>query len=92
MRYADLDAAARYRVRIVYSDLHPDVKVRLEANERIEVHPLIYKRMPRGPMEFDIPPEATSGGELTLSWSREQGHGGNGGGCEVSEVWLIRDD
>ena len=90
MRYTDLDPDARYRVRIVYSDLHPKVMVRLEANEGIEVHPLIYKRMPRGAMEFDIPREATAGGELTLTWSREQGLGGNGGGCEVSEVRLIR--
>ena len=90
MRYTDLDPDAHYRVRIVYSDLHPEVKVQLVANDDIKIHPLIYKRMPRGPVEFEIPPATTAGGELRLTWSREQGLGGNGGGCEVSEVWLVR--
>jgi hypothetical protein len=90
MHYTGLDPSARYRVRIVYSDLHPEVKVQLFANDSVEVHPLIHKRTPRGPMEFDIPPEATADGELTLTWTREPGRGGNGGGCEVSEAWLLR--
>jgi hypothetical protein len=46
--------------------------------------------MPVRPLEFDVPGEATATGELTLSWSREPGLGGNGRGCQVSEVWLIR--
>jgi len=32
----------------------------------------------------------TAGGQLELRWSREPGLGGNGRGCQVSEVWLIR--
>jgi len=90
MRYTNLDPDARYRIRVIYSDLYPTVKVRLEANDGIEVHPLIYKRVPRGPMEFDIPQEATQGGELTLTWHREPGRGGSGVGCEISEIWLIK--
>jgi hypothetical protein len=66
------------------------VKVRLDAGDGIEIHPLTLKRTPRGPMEFDLPSEATADGQLTLTWSREQGLGGNGGGCEVSEVWLVK--
>ena len=27
--------------------------------------------------------------KLALSWTREQGQGGSGRGCQVSEVWLI---
>jgi hypothetical protein len=46
--------------------------------------------MPVRPLEFDIPREATATGELTLSWSREPGLGGNGRGSQVSEIWLIR--
>ena len=45
---------------------------------------------PVAPVEFDIPREATRNGELDLSWYREAGLGGNGRGCQVSEVWLIR--
>ena len=29
-------------------------------------------------------------GELTLRWYREPGQGGNGRGCQVAEVWLIK--
>ena len=90
MRYTDLDPGAHYRVRIVYSDANPQIPIRLEANEGIEVHPFILKRAPRGPMEFDIPPEATCVGELALRWYREPGRGRAGRGCEVSEVWLIK--
>jgi hypothetical protein len=42
------------------------------------------------PVEFDIPAEATQGGELRLTWSRPAGLGGNGRGVQVAEVWLIR--
>jgi hypothetical protein len=48
------------------------------------------KASPPRPLEFDIPKQATEKGELDLSWSREPGLGGNGRGCQVSEVWLIR--
>ena len=41
-------------------------------------------------VEFDIPTQATAGGELTLNWRRTPGLGGNGRGCQVAEVWLIR--
>jgi hypothetical protein len=53
------------------------------------IHPYVQRPWPPVPQEFDIPPAATSGGELTLSSTREQGQGGSGRGCQVSEVWLI---
>jgi hypothetical protein len=46
--------------------------------------------VPYRPVEFDIPPQATAGGELRLSWTIEPGQGGNGRGCQVSEIWLIK--
>ena len=90
MRYTGLDPQAAYRVRIVYSDQKPEIRVRLEANDGLQVHPFIEKPSPRRPVEFDIPPQATRGGELTLTWRREPGMGSNGTGCDLSEVWLIR--
>ena len=45
---------------------------------------------PVKPIEFDIPKQATSTGELRLSWYREPGLGGNGRGCQVAEVWLMK--
>ena len=90
MHYDDLDPAATYKIRVVYSGDARRIQIRLAANTNIEIHPLTTRPSPPKPLEFDIPPEATRGGQLDLSWTREQGLGGNGRGCQVSEVWLIR--
>jgi hypothetical protein len=90
MRYEGLDPAARYKMRVVYGGDSPRKKIRCVANDTIEVHPLVAKKVPYGPVEFDIPPEATAKGELRLSWYVEPGQGGNGRGCQVSEIWLVK--
>jgi hypothetical protein len=90
MRYTGLDPSAQYRIRVVYAGDSPGRKIRLTAGEGIEVHPLMLKPQPVAPIEFDIPRAATTKGELDLSWYREAGLGGNGRGCEVAEVWLIK--
>lgn len=90
MHYDGLDPAAHYKIRVVYGGDSPRTKIRLVANGSIEIHPLIAKPAPIAPVEFDIPQAATSKGILDLSWYREAGLGGNGRGCQVSEVWLIR--
>lgn len=90
LRYDNLDPGARYKIRVVYAGDSPTRKIRLVANDKIEIHPLIEKPAPVRPIEFDIPPEATATGRLELRWYREPGLGGNGRGCQVSEVWLIR--
>jgi hypothetical protein len=89
MEYHDLDPNAEYKVRVVYAGDSPRQKMRLTANGT-EVHGLIQKPVPVKPVEFDIPKAATRGGDLTLEWTREPGQGGNGRGCQVAEVWLIR--
>ena len=90
MHYDGLDPAAHYKIRVVYGGDSPRVKIRLVANGKTEIHPLMTKPSPIAPVEFDIPPSATEKGVLDLSWQREPGLGGNGRGCQVSEVWLIR--
>ncbi len=90
MHYSGLDPAARYRVRVVYAGDNPKRKIRLVTGENLEVHPLIAKPVPFKPLEFPIPPGATCKGELTLKWFGEPGLGGNGRGCQVSEVWLLK--
>jgi hypothetical protein len=90
MFYPELDSSAQYRVRVVYGGDVPDVKIRLAAGDNIEIHPLIDKPVPIRPLEFDIPRQATAKGSLTLSWYRPQGLGGNGRGCQVCEVWLMK--
>jgi len=88
--YPNLDAQAQYRVRVVYSGDSPELKIRLMAADNIEVHPFISKPLPIRPLEFDIPVEATRKGDLTLKWFRAPGLGGNGRGCQVAEVWLLK--
>ena len=41
------------------------------------------------PLEFDVPAKATRDGTLDLDFTTE-GIRGNGRGCQVAEVWLIR--
>ena len=91
MVYTNLDPQAHYKVRVMYAGDNPKRKLRLVANDTIEVHPYISKPMPFKPLEFPIAPEATRQGKLTLSWFGELGLGGNGRGCQVSEVWLMKD-
>ena len=88
MRYTDLDRHAQYRVRVVYVGGNMQALIRLQADDRLEVHPLIKKEI--RPMEFDIPREATADGELTLTWRQGPGSRGAGRGCRVAEVWLMR--
>ncbi|HWQ56512.1 MAG TPA: hypothetical protein VN442_22690 [Bryobacteraceae bacterium] len=90
MRYTGLDPGARYKLRVVYGGDSLARKIRLVANRDVEIHPLMAKPAPVRPVEFDIPQSATQKGVLLLSWTREPGLGGNGRGCQVSEVWLIR--
>ncbi|MBI3840036.1 MAG: hypothetical protein HY288_19105 [Planctomycetia bacterium] len=90
MHYDGLDTNAEYKIRVVYGGDAPKKKIRCMANATIEVHPFIAKKVPYGPVEFDIPPTATKSGELDLSWYREPNLGDNGRGCQVSEIWLIK--
>jgi hypothetical protein len=90
MHYDQLDPQAQYKIRVVYGGDAPRKKIRCLANDTIEIHPLIAKKVPPGPVEFDIPAAATRSGELNLSWYREPNLGDNGRGCQVSEIWLMK--
>jgi hypothetical protein len=98
MRYTGLDRGAQYRLRVVYAGDAVQAKVRLVASaasaepnpKGIEVHSLMPKPQPVKPIEFDIPREATSNGELTLTWHSDPERGGAGRGCQIAEVWLLK--
>ncbi len=90
MHYDGLDPAVRYEIRVTYAGENPRRKIRLVAGGKWEVHGYIEKPTPLQPLEFDVPHEATEHGELDLAWYGEPGLGGNGRGCQVAEVWLIR--
>jgi hypothetical protein len=90
MHYDTLDKSAQYKVRLVYSaEPTRRIPIQLQADGH-QIHELRVKPDEMTPLEFDIPAAATADGELTLRWTREPGHGGNGRGCQVAEVWLIR--
>jgi hypothetical protein len=90
LHYDELDPRASYSVRVAYAGDSPSVKIRLLADEKFEVHPLMAKPRPAVILEFPVPREATRDGHLTLTWYREAGLGGNGRGCAAAEVWLIK--
>jgi hypothetical protein len=90
MRYTDLDPEAEYKVRVVYAGDNFKTRIRLMANESLEIHPYKAKEYPVRPVEFDIPKQASRKGDLSLAWTQEPGRGGSGRGCQVAEVWLIK--
>lgn len=91
MQYEDLDPTAQYKLKFVYAfDSIRRVPVQLHA-DGVQIHPPRLRPEDMTPLEFDIPAELTGDGRLNLRWSREFGHGGNGRGCQVAEVWLLRD-
>jgi hypothetical protein len=90
MRYEGLDPHGRYRLRFTYSGDSPRARMRLEA-EGTEVHGWLTKPNPVAPVEYPVPPAAVADGRLELTWTQEPGRGGNGRGCQVAEVWLIRE-
>jgi hypothetical protein len=89
MLYRDLDRAAKYKVRVMYAN-ETTGSIRLVADKKYEIHPMQPKTNQARPLEFEIPLEATSDGELRLTWTRPTALGGNGRGVQVAEVWLVR--
>ena len=95
LHYDTLEPEAQYMVRVVYGGdafgtPEKPLTIRLEADEGIEIHPFMEKPKPTRPLEFDVPRAATSDGALTLRFYRDPGRGGNGRGCQVAEVWLVK--
>ena len=64
--------------------------IRLVANDKGEVHPPIKKALSITPVEFDIPVQATRGGELTRTFSGPPGIGSSGRGNQIAEMWLMK--
>ena len=88
--YEGLDPLARYKVRVVYAGDSPRAGMRLEA-DGVEVHPLLPKPEPVRPVEFPLPAATTADGRLTLTFTGTPGRGGNGRGCQVAELWIVKE-
>jgi hypothetical protein len=89
MLYHGLDKTAHYKVKVMYG-IETGGMVRFAANEKFEIHPLKEKPIQTKPVEYDLPPDVTAGGELRLTWTGTPGTGGNGRTVQVAEVWLVR--
>ena len=84
IRYDKLDTTATYKMRITYTGRFRS-KQKLVANGNILIHDFIQTGE-KPVYEFDIPKEATSGGEVTFTWTCGDGQRGS----QVTEIWLMR--
>jgi hypothetical protein len=50
MQYKDLDSEGQYKIRVVYPSDARRIKIKLVANEKYEVHPLMAKPFPLQPL------------------------------------------
>ncbi len=90
MKYESLEPGGKYKIRVVYAGEDSPWEFRLVADGKFEVHGWRKKDRPAGPVEFEIPAEATADGKVELEFQRRPGVGGNGRAVQVSEVWLTR--
>lgn len=87
MRYEDLDRQAKYRVRVTYHGrFRPTAK--LVADGKYVLHGPLTQPDRTWPVEFDVPREATKDGVLKLQWQLMN----KARGCQVAEIWLIKEN
>ncbi|MEO2032480.1 MAG: hypothetical protein ABGZ35_10385 [Planctomycetaceae bacterium] len=84
VRYENLPADAKYRLRVTYHGRFAPVMT-LTANGHHELHGALPMPVPVWPVEFDIPHALTRDGRLELRWDLVDRRG-----CQVAEVWLMR--
>jgi hypothetical protein len=90
MHYSGLDTTAEYVVKVTYSGDKFKPKIRLMADNSILIHSYAKKPLPIKPVVYHIPKKATHSGDLTLEWNQKPGQGGDGRGCQIAEVWLMK--
>jgi hypothetical protein len=91
LRYDALDPSAEFELKVTYAGDNFRVKIQAEADGR-PIHGPIAKPNPHKTLTFPIPKDLTADGKLELKFNREPGLGGNGRGCQVAEVWVVRKD
>ena len=84
MHYDGLDPKARYTLRVVYAGRFKPT-MRLVADGAHEIHGALEQPSPIRPLEFRLPKALTRDGILDLEWQLTKGRG-----CQVAEVWLIK--
>lgn len=89
MRWEGLNPSASYTLRVVYGPDSQPRALRCMSGQLV-VHDWLTKPLPQAPVEFEIPREAYGTGALSLEWSGKPGYGGNGRGCQLCEVWILK--
>ena len=74
----------KYRLRVTYAGRFR-ATMRLLADQTHEIHGPLPQPSKTWPVEFDIPQAATADGILELQWELRAQRG-----CQVAEVWLIK--
>ncbi|MCX7795889.1 MAG: hypothetical protein N2380_05155 [bacterium] len=86
IRYENLEQDSDYRLRVTYIGAIGG-KIKLIANERFLIHDFIDTKRKVLTEEFKISKDVITKGELTLKWVADDGERG----CEVAEIWLIKE-
>ncbi|MFM1801887.1 MAG: hypothetical protein RJA81_1239 [Planctomycetota bacterium] len=89
LKYDHLDPTEEYELRVTYAGDNFRVNIQAEADGRL-IHGPIKKPNPHRTLTFAIPKDLTADGKLELKFNRELGLGGNGRGCQVAEVWVMK--
>jgi hypothetical protein len=90
LNYSGLDPHASYKLRFIQPSESTNRSTRVVANGKWEIRAMQKAEPNEKPVEYNIPPEATAGGQLTLEWQANPEEAGNGRFVQLSEVWLIR--
>ena len=91
MRYTGLNTQARYRLRVVYSGDQPKRKIRLVANDHLEIHPYALRPgWPPAPQEFKIfPPQPPQQANSTWPGPESPTWEATEEAARFPEVWLM---
>lgn len=96
MHYDGLDPKGTYRLRVTYTGRFRAI-MRLIANGKDQIHDWMPQPKECAPIEFKLPAGETANGTLDLEWQvdpskdKEFSHTPLNRGCQVAEVWLIKE-
>jgi hypothetical protein len=90
--YDGLNPRSDYSIRVTYGGYRHRAKLRLDTGGGLEIHPPLELPAKSTQFEYDLPREATAGGNLRLVWSmvRHEDSRRAERGIAVAEVWLLR--
>jgi hypothetical protein len=89
MLYTGMNPAQEYRLRVTYAGEDYAVPLTLMAGDGVEIRSARQRKANPEVVEFAVPKGAIVDGNLRLPWIGPAGIGGEGGGRQIAEVWLL---